>query len=72
MGIGDNLIHETVYNDVKQNDGTYNFKKMYTNFKKDATNSDISFINQETVLGVKSLVYPVIQRLTLPLKLHKI
>lgn len=48
MGVGDNLIHETVYNDAKQNDGTYNFKK-------DATNSDISFINQETVLGGEKL-----------------
>lgn len=55
MGVGDNLIHETVYNDAKQNDGTYNFKKMYTNFKKDATNSDISFINQKTILGGEKL-----------------
>ncbi len=55
MGVGDNLIHETVYNDAKQNDGTYNFKKMYTNFKKGATNSDISFINQKTVLGGEKL-----------------
>lgn len=34
MGVGDNLIHETVYNDALQDDGTYDFSKMYTNFKK--------------------------------------
>ena len=51
MGVGDNLIHETVYNDALQDDGTYDFSKMYTNFKKDAKESDIAFINQETVLG---------------------
>lgn len=55
MGVGDNLIHETVYNDALQDDGTYDFSKMYTNFKKDAKESDISFINQETVLGGESL-----------------
>lgn len=55
MGVGDNLIHETVYNDALQDDGTYDFSKMYTNFKKDAKESDITFINQETVLGGESL-----------------
>lgn len=55
MGVGDNLIHETVYNDALQDDGTYDFSKMYTNFKKDTKESDIAFINQETVLGGESL-----------------
>lgn len=55
MGVGDNLIHETVYNDALQDDGTYDFSKMYTNFKKDVKESDIAFINQETVLGGESL-----------------
>lgn len=55
MGVGDNLIHDTVYADALQSDGTYDFTKMYTNFKKDAQNSDISFINQETVLGGEEL-----------------
>ncbi len=55
MGVGDNLIHDTVYNDALQSDGTYDFTKMYSNFKKDAQNSDISFINQETVLGGEDL-----------------
>lgn len=55
MGVGDNLIHDTVYNDALQSDGTYDFTKMYSNFKEDAQNSDISFINQETVLGGEDL-----------------
>lgn len=34
MGVGDNLIHDTVYNDALQSDGTYDFTKMYSNFKR--------------------------------------
>lgn len=55
MGVGDNLIHDTVYADALQSDGTYDFTKMYSNFKEDAQDSDISFINQETVLGGEDL-----------------
>ena len=55
MGVGDNLIHDTVYTDALQSDGTYDFTKMYSNFKEDAQDSDISFINQETVLGGEDL-----------------
>ncbi len=51
MGVGDNLIHETVYNDALQEDGTYDFTDMYSNFSEDLENTDITFINQETVLG---------------------
>lgn len=51
MGVGDNLIHDTVYMDALQDDGTYDFTKMYDNFKDDLKNTDICFINQETVLG---------------------
>ena len=55
MGVGDNLIHDTVYKDALTEDGTYDFKKMYENFKDDASNTDIAFINQETILGGKEL-----------------
>lgn len=51
MGVGDNLIHDTVYNDALQEDGTYDFTDMYANFSEDLKNTDIKFINQETVLG---------------------
>lgn len=55
MGVGDNLIHDTVYLDALQDDGTYDFKKMYENFKEDLDDTDIKFINQETVLGGEEL-----------------
>ena len=55
MGVGDNLIHDTVYKDALTEDGTYDFKKMYENFKDDASNADIAFINQETILGGEEL-----------------
>lgn len=51
MGVGDNLIHDTVYKDALQEDGTYDFTDMYANFSEDLRNTDIKFINQETVLG---------------------
>lgn len=51
MGVGDNLIHDTVYKDALQKDGTYDFTDMYANFSEDLKNTDIKFINQETVLG---------------------
>ena len=55
VGVGDNLIHDTVYKDAKQADGSYDFTKMYSEVKKDIQKSDIAFINQETILGGESL-----------------
>lgn len=55
VGVGDNLIHETVYLDAQQEDGTYDFTKMYANVKDDIQSADIAFINQETVLGGEDL-----------------
>ncbi|MGN1275943.1 MAG: CapA family protein, partial [Floccifex sp.] len=51
IGVGDNLIHDTVYADAQLEDGSYDFSKMYENFENDAQNADIAFINQETILG---------------------
>lgn len=51
IAVGDNLIHETVYLDAEQSDGSYDFKKMYANVQDAVEAADISFINQETVLG---------------------
>lgn len=55
VGVGDNLIHETVYLDAQNEDGTFNFEKMYANVKDDIQAADIAFINQETVLGGNEL-----------------
>lgn len=51
IGVGDNLIHDTVYKDAEKEDGSYDFTKMYADIKDEVKNSDIAFINQETVLG---------------------
>lgn len=51
MGVGDNLIHETIYLDAETDDGRYDFSKFYKNFIDDLNEKDLSFINQETILG---------------------
>ncbi|MDO4467842.1 MAG: CapA family protein [Bacillota bacterium] len=51
VAVGDNLIHETVYLDAQQADGSYDFKKMYSHIQDKVKQADIAFINQETVLG---------------------
>lgn len=55
IGVGDNLIHDTVYLDAQQPDGTYDFTKMSANVKDVVQAADIAFINQETVLGGEAL-----------------
>lgn len=55
VGVGDNLIHDTVYKDAQKEDGSYDFTKMYADIKKEVKDSDIAFINQETVLGGSEL-----------------
>lgn len=51
VGVGDNLIHDTVYKDAEKEDGSYDFTKMYADIKDEVKDTDIAFINQETVLG---------------------
>ena len=48
---GDNLIHPVVYNDALQQDGSFNFKPMYSHIKNDIQSPDLAFINQESPLG---------------------
>lgn len=55
MGVGDNLIHDTIYKDALNDDGVYDFKKMYKDIRKDIKDADISFINQETIIGGSEL-----------------
>lgn len=67
VGVGDNLIHETIYQEAdrlegSEGDGKYNFQSMYKNVKDDIQKGDISFINQETIVGGQELGlsgYPV-------------
>lgn len=50
-GLGDNLIHSFVYRYAYQRDGSYDFTPIYQNLAADIQAADISYINQETVLG---------------------
>ncbi|WP_163099730.1 CapA family protein [Peribacillus alkalitolerans] len=49
--IGDILIHNEVYEDAKQTDGTYNFDKMFSEVKQTMQKPDILVANQETMIG---------------------
>lgn len=55
-GVGDNLIHTTIYEDAdkyagSENDGKYDFTPMYSEVKSLIEGNDIAFVNQETILG---------------------
>ena len=47
---GDALLHASVYNDAKQENGSYDFSKMLTALEV-AKKYDLAFYNQETILG---------------------
>lgn len=56
VAVGDNIIHDKVMDTADQatgnvGDGQYDFKPIYQNVKSDIQNADISFVNQETVIG---------------------
>ena len=51
VAVGDNLIHPVVYNDALQQDGSFDFKQMYSHIKNDIQSPDLAFINQESPLG---------------------
>jgi poly-gamma-glutamate capsule biosynthesis protein CapA/YwtB (metallophosphatase superfamily) len=53
--IGDILIHNTVYQDASQSDGTYNFKPMFKEVRDIIRESDLAIANQETVIGGSEL-----------------
>lgn len=49
--VGDALIHSTVYQDARLADGTYDFKPMLELVKPISSTYDLSYYNQETILG---------------------
>ena len=55
IGVGDNLIHDTVYVDAKTSSGSYDFTNMYSEIKPTISDADIAFINQETVIGGQNI-----------------
>ena len=60
VGVGDNLIHETVFKDADKysgetDDDKYDFSPMYEEIKEYIQGNDIAFVNQETVIGGQEL-----------------
>ena len=61
FAVGDALIHDAIYKDAKTEqigeDGynVYDFKKMLTQIKPLSSAHDLSFYNQETIIGGKNL-----------------
>ena len=57
--VGDALLHNVVYNDAKQSDGTYDFHSMFTYLEPLIQNYDLKYYNQETIIGGgKPSTYP--------------
>lgn len=52
---GDALLHKSVYEDAKQEDGTYDFSTMLSALKPIVARYDLAFYNQESTLGGSAL-----------------
>lgn len=55
VGLGDILIHDTVYNAARGANDSYNFKPMLSTVKSFIESADIAFANQETMIGGKEM-----------------
>ena len=66
VAVGDNLIHPVVYHDAQHSDGTFNFKPMYSNIKKDIARPDLAFVNQESPLGGDDIPFSGFKRFNTP------
>ncbi len=49
--VGDALLHNVVYNDAKQSDGTYDFHSMMSYLGPIIQDYDLKYYNQETIIG---------------------
>ncbi len=58
VAAGDNLLHNTLSNDSRKEDGTYDFYHLYENIAEIIDGSDIAFINQEVMLTGEVSAYP--------------
>lgn len=57
LAVGDNLVHDQVIHSGLQEDGTYNYDHLFSQLKDEFIASDISIINQETILGGELFPY---------------
>lgn len=48
---GDGLLHDSVYTDAQNDDGTYDFSKQLDEVLNVVSNYDLAYYNQETILG---------------------
>ena len=64
--VGDALIHSAIYQDAKQDDGTYNFIPMLEYIKPISSKYDLAYYNQETILGGEELGYSNYPRFNSP------
>jgi poly-gamma-glutamate synthesis protein (capsule biosynthesis protein) len=48
---GDNLIHDNIYVEAQQEDGSYDFSKCYAPCKKLIEGTDVAILNQETLVN---------------------
>ena len=55
--VGDALIHDRLYNTVRNEDGSYDFKPTIQYIKPIITKYDLKYYNQETILGGTELGY---------------
>lgn len=55
MAVGDNLLHLGIVNSGRQSDGTYNYDFLFDSIRPYLDKSDISIINQETVMAGNEL-----------------
>ncbi|WP_034552131.1 CapA family protein [Carnobacterium funditum] len=51
VGVGDNLIHDVIFEEAQLNNGSFNFKPMFENVAEEIEQADLAFINQETLIG---------------------
>jgi len=49
--VGDILLHTTVNESGKMEDGTYNYKHLFQNVREDIEDADLAIANQEVILG---------------------
>ena len=64
--VGDALIHQAVYYDAMQSDGSYDFKPMIDLIKPISSSYDLAYYNQETILGGASIGYSHYPRFNSP------
>ena len=55
IAVGDVLIHESVYKDAYNSDGTYNFHKMFIDVEDIIKKYDLKYCNQESTIGGSAL-----------------